>query len=105
MLTEKSTPSIAVPEKSELITLCDRELEVRKEIKEQGRKHGRKNHSKVMVVRQVNEEEKEEEGNSPKERDNTEKRLVPHKEVEIIPFEPREPEKTFLLGTKLERSH
>ncbi|GAA0164657.1 hypothetical protein LIER_20244 [Lithospermum erythrorhizon] len=47
---------------------------------------------------------KEEEDNSPKERENL-KRPVPNEEVEEILFNPMDVERTFKVGTKLDDTH
>ncbi|GAA0164355.1 hypothetical protein LIER_20013 [Lithospermum erythrorhizon] len=64
---------------------------------EMGVKRSRQNHSEICIVRNA-----EEQDNSPKERENLKK---PHEEVEIMPFNQANPEKTFHVGTLIDNDH
>ncbi|GAA0185487.1 hypothetical protein LIER_32775 [Lithospermum erythrorhizon] len=61
---------------------------------DQRREQSRENHMKVNIV-----SGKEEEDNSPKEKES-EKKGKPHEEVEEIPFQDGKADKTFRIGTK-----
>ncbi|GAA0166855.1 hypothetical protein LIER_21919 [Lithospermum erythrorhizon] len=53
---------------------------------------------------EVNTMTNKEEDNSPREKESL-KKLVSHEEVECIPFDEKEKDKTFRVGTKLDKSH
>ncbi|GAA0184211.1 hypothetical protein LIER_31499 [Lithospermum erythrorhizon] len=61
---------------------------------------GRKRKGESEVSAMTNKEE----DNTPKEKESLRK-AVPHEEVECIPFNKKDQDKTFRVGTKLEKKH
>ncbi|GAA0163582.1 hypothetical protein LIER_19411 [Lithospermum erythrorhizon] len=68
---------------------------------EKSRKCNRENHPEMMST---NGEARQENDNSPKERENL-KGPIPHEEIVKVPLAEKEPEKMFRIGTMLEENH